>query len=56
MSGRVEYNYWKPYLKLLSNPKTPVKIKKSILDNCPKEVIYAIEEILINVKVRIFYY
>ena len=52
MSGRVEYNKWKPYLQLLTNPKTPVKVKKSILENCPKEVIYAIEEILINVQVR----
>ena len=53
MSGRAEYNRWKPYLQLLTSPNTPAKLKESILEKCPIEVIYAIEEILINVKVSI---
>ena len=51
MSGRVEYLRWKPYIILLTNPITPLKLKKSIIQYCPEEVILAIEEILINVNV-----
>jgi len=51
MNGEPEYRRWTAYYKILADPDTPVKLKRSVLTLCPNEVILAVEELMLNINV-----
>ena len=52
MAGRAEFKNWDSYWVILLENKTPLELKKSIIKLAPEKLILALEEILINIKVK----
>ncbi len=47
-----EFLNWKTYFKLLSDKRTPAKVKSALVVNANRDFIFSVEEIVLNLKVK----
>jgi hypothetical protein len=52
MAGRAEYKKWSNYWNILFDKKSPENLKKAILKLSSDKLIFAVEEILLNLKYK----